>query len=317
MSLKFVQAVLRHNLAPSKVNNLLKCVRTMRSEIQRCLRKLDNTFQHVWNIYTATTNGLARVASNLSTSTALTARIKLVDRLKDFEDRRRFARQRKAAAQVLSPNGAPSSAEDEEARGRRFNTLAPLALQTPETVIDIAGRRRFAKIVRKVGSLVDPDWLNSRGRYRAYTRTLGEEIFNPHTFEHEDMSFPPTSWDGELVTNWDNELLTNWDSESLTNWDSEPLTNRDSEPLTNRDSGPLTNRRSEPLTNWNSEPLTNWDSEPLTNWDSEPLTNWNSEPLTNWDNGPLTNRRSEPLTNWNSEPLTNWDSELLTNWDRR
>ena len=49
------------------------------------------------------TNGLARVASNisnLSTSTTLTARIKLVDWLKEREDTWRSARQRKAATTV-------------------------------------------------------------------------------------------------------------------------------------------------------------------------------------------------------------------------
>ena len=75
----------------------------MRSKIQRCLRMIDNTFQHVWNLYIVKTNGLARVAStisNLSTSTTLTARIKLVDWIKDREDMWRSARQRKVAMTV-------------------------------------------------------------------------------------------------------------------------------------------------------------------------------------------------------------------------
>ena len=207
MALKFVQAVLRHNLAPSKVNNLLKCIRAMRSEIQRCLRKLDNTFQHVWNLYTATTNGLTRIAScisDLSTSTALTARIKLVARLKDFEDTWRLARQRKVAAQVLSPNGVSSSAEDKEARERRFSSFAPLSPDAPDTpqspvMTDPAGRLRFAQIIRKAGALLDPgldsdpEQFNNRvfreGRYRTYPRTPGEENLNPHLRKHEEQLY--------------------------------------------------------------------------------------------------------------------------------
>jgi hypothetical protein len=98
-SLAFVQAILRDNFAPSPTTDLLKCLRDMRSEIQKCLRKLDTAFQHVWNLYNAITNGLTRVATKgsvLSTSTTLTARIKLVSWLKHREDTWRLSRQRKS-----------------------------------------------------------------------------------------------------------------------------------------------------------------------------------------------------------------------------
>jgi hypothetical protein len=75
----------------------------MRSEIQKCLRKLDTAFQHVWNLYNAITNGLTRVATKgsvLSTSTTLTARIKLVSWLKHREDTWRLSRQRKPVKTV-------------------------------------------------------------------------------------------------------------------------------------------------------------------------------------------------------------------------
>jgi len=102
-SLEFVQAVLKHNLAPSKTTNLLRCLRDMRSEIQKCLRNLGNSFQHLWTLYIAMTNGLARVATNgsiLSTSTTLTARAKLVGWLKNREDTWKFSRRREVATNV-------------------------------------------------------------------------------------------------------------------------------------------------------------------------------------------------------------------------
>ena len=102
-SLAFVQAVLKHNLAPSKTTNLLRCLRDMRPEIQKCLRKLENSFEHLWTLYTSMTNGLARVATNgstLSTSTTLTARINLVDWLKNRVDTWKLSRWRKGATNV-------------------------------------------------------------------------------------------------------------------------------------------------------------------------------------------------------------------------
>ena len=97
-SLEFVQAVLRHNFAPSTTTNLVKSLRDMRSEIQMCLRKLETSFQHTWRLYGAMSNGLARAPTNrstLSTSTTLTARINLVDWLKNRQGTWGISRQRK------------------------------------------------------------------------------------------------------------------------------------------------------------------------------------------------------------------------------
>jgi hypothetical protein len=102
-SLAFVQAILKHSFVPSKTTDLLKCLRDMRSEIQKCLRNLDTSFQHVWTLYIAMNNGLERVTTNasiLSTSTVLTARIKLVGWLKHREDTWKFSKRRKAATNV-------------------------------------------------------------------------------------------------------------------------------------------------------------------------------------------------------------------------
>ena len=102
-TLEFVQAVLRHNFAPSTTTNLVKSLRDMRSEIQMCLRKLETAFQHTWRLYGAMSNGLARAPTNgstLSTSTTLTARINLVDWLKNRQGTWAISRQRKGAITV-------------------------------------------------------------------------------------------------------------------------------------------------------------------------------------------------------------------------
>jgi hypothetical protein len=227
-SLAFVQAVLKHNLAPSKTTNLLKCLRDMRSEIQKCFKRLDTAFQHVWTLYIAMTNGLERVATNisiLSTSTVLTARLKLVGWLKDRQDIWRSSKQRKAATNVsfiiffrlIISQNLPQVEQTANSTGMMTNIVnvseseglnvhnggrpamspdAPDAPQPPEPAIrDIGGRRLFADLVRKAGSLLDPDpdQYNNRvyreGRYRTYPRTPGEEYLNPYLREHEEKFY--------------------------------------------------------------------------------------------------------------------------------
>ena len=87
-SLEFTQAVLRHSLMPSKIADLVKALREMRSDVQICLTKLETTFQHVNTLYNIMNNGLARIVSRtsiFSTSTNLTIRIKLYNWLKRRE----------------------------------------------------------------------------------------------------------------------------------------------------------------------------------------------------------------------------------------
>ena len=87
-SLEFIRAVLKYNFTPSKITDLVKALRDVRSDVQRCLTKLETTFQHVHTLYDIMNNGLARIASRtsiFSTSTNLTVRIKLADWLKRRE----------------------------------------------------------------------------------------------------------------------------------------------------------------------------------------------------------------------------------------
>ena len=88
-SLEFTQAVLKHSFAPSKIADLVKCLRETRSDVQMCLTELETTFQHVQTLYTTMGNGLARISSRtsiFSTATNLTVRIELAARLKRWEE---------------------------------------------------------------------------------------------------------------------------------------------------------------------------------------------------------------------------------------
>ena len=98
-SLEFTRAVLKHNFAPSKITDLVKGLRDMRSDVETCLTKLETTFQHVHALYDIMNHGLARItsrASKFSTSTNLTVRIKLATWLKRLEETWGLSRQRRS-----------------------------------------------------------------------------------------------------------------------------------------------------------------------------------------------------------------------------
>ena len=87
-SLEFTRAVLKHNFTPSKITDLVKGLRDMRSDVKACLTELEATFQDALSLYSDMKDGLARITSRgsfFSTSTNLTARIKLVGWLKEWE----------------------------------------------------------------------------------------------------------------------------------------------------------------------------------------------------------------------------------------
>ena len=79
-SLAYVQAVLRHNFSPSKVAGLVSNLNKMQFEVRKCLDNLESSFRHVQDLYHFTKDGLERTStsmSSVSTSTMLTARVKL------------------------------------------------------------------------------------------------------------------------------------------------------------------------------------------------------------------------------------------------
>ena len=100
-SLEFTRAVLKHSFKPSKIADLVRCLRDMRSDVQTCLTKLETTFQHVHTLYDIMNNGLARVASRgsiFSTSTNLTARVKLAGWLKGLGGKSRPSRHQRSTS---------------------------------------------------------------------------------------------------------------------------------------------------------------------------------------------------------------------------
>ena len=87
-SLEFIRAVLKHSIAPSKIADLVKTLREMRSDVQTCVTKLEATFQHVHTLYDIMRSGLTPTTSRTSftsTSTNLTVRMKLAAWLKGRE----------------------------------------------------------------------------------------------------------------------------------------------------------------------------------------------------------------------------------------
>jgi hypothetical protein len=102
-SLEFTRAVLKHSFTPSKLTDLVKCLRETRSDVQMCLTKLETTFQHVQTLYYIMSNGLTRTtsrASIFSTSTNLTVRIELAAWLKRWEEAWGNSIQRKPTTSV-------------------------------------------------------------------------------------------------------------------------------------------------------------------------------------------------------------------------
>ena len=97
-SLPFVQAALK--LAPSKTTNLVKSLQDMRSETQSCFRRLKTAYEHTLWLYDIMFPELARTPTNASTSTTLTVRLKLVDRLKDFQSALGISKRRQGSITV-------------------------------------------------------------------------------------------------------------------------------------------------------------------------------------------------------------------------
>ena len=100
-SLEFTRAILKHSFTPSKITDLVRGLRDMRSDIEMCLTELETTFQHVHTLYDVMNHGLARTASRaskLSTSTTLTVRIQLAAWLKGWEGTRGLSRQHKSTS---------------------------------------------------------------------------------------------------------------------------------------------------------------------------------------------------------------------------
>ena len=81
-------AILKHNFSSSKVADVVNNLQSMRSDIRACFERLESSFGHVNYLYKIANNRLVRVSGStsiVSTSSILTARIKLAGWLKQRE----------------------------------------------------------------------------------------------------------------------------------------------------------------------------------------------------------------------------------------
>jgi len=96
-SLAFVLAVLKYNVSPEMIDGMISNLREMQTEIQDHLKSLETSFDDVKDSYDSFHRQLMRVptpSSLFSTSTTLTARVRLASWLEifggcDFSERRR------------------------------------------------------------------------------------------------------------------------------------------------------------------------------------------------------------------------------------
>ena len=91
-SLAFVRAVLKYNVSPQTIDEMISNLRQMQTEILDCLRNLETSFDNVDNLHDLFQQQLERFStySRLSTSTTLTNRVQLVSWLGKFGERREF-----------------------------------------------------------------------------------------------------------------------------------------------------------------------------------------------------------------------------------
>ena len=89
ISIAFVCAVLKYNVSPDTIDEMINNLREMQTEIQDCLRHLETSLNDVDDLYDYFHRQLVRVTiwSRLSTSTTLTARVQLVSWLEKFGGR--------------------------------------------------------------------------------------------------------------------------------------------------------------------------------------------------------------------------------------
>ena len=106
-SLAFVLAVLKHNVSPETIDEMIRNLREMQKEIQDRLKNLETSFNDVQNSYDFFHQQLVRVptsSSLFSTSTTLTVRVQLASWLEKFGGRG-FSERRRKGNNVVSPLG--------------------------------------------------------------------------------------------------------------------------------------------------------------------------------------------------------------------
>ena len=104
-SLAFVCAVLKYNVSPETIDEMINNLREMQTEIQGCLRHLETSFNDVGDLHDFFHRQLVRasICSHLSTSTTLTPRIQLVSWLEKFGERLGFSERGRNERRAVSP----------------------------------------------------------------------------------------------------------------------------------------------------------------------------------------------------------------------
>ena len=94
-SLAFVRAVLKYNVSPQTIHEVISNLREMQREIQDCLSNLETSFKNVDDLHELFHRQLpVSTYSRLSTSTILPIRVHLVNWLGKFGGRREFSQRR-------------------------------------------------------------------------------------------------------------------------------------------------------------------------------------------------------------------------------
>ena len=103
-SLAFVRAVLKYNVSPQTIDEMISNLRQMQTEILDCLRNLKTSFNNVDGLHDLFHRQLARIStySHLSTSTTLPTRVQLVSWLGKFRGRREFSQRSQNESRAVS-----------------------------------------------------------------------------------------------------------------------------------------------------------------------------------------------------------------------
>ena len=101
-SLAFVRAVLKYNVSPQTIDEMISNLRQMQIEIQDRLRNLETSFSDVHISYDFFHRQLMRSPTSASTSTTLPARLQLANWLETFGGRGFSKRTRNESVSFLN-----------------------------------------------------------------------------------------------------------------------------------------------------------------------------------------------------------------------
>ena len=102
-SLAFVRAVLKYNVSPQTIDEIISSLRDMQKEVQDCLRNLEISFSDVRDFLDIFDRQVVETGSIRSTSTTLTARVLLVSWLDQFVGRRESSDRNPNENRTVSP----------------------------------------------------------------------------------------------------------------------------------------------------------------------------------------------------------------------